>query len=324
MAGDILTKYIWHIYLYGKEIGDQTKDSVMTTVVVVRSLIRYLKLLINSSDIDIRNKGIQIRQKLLQDLAEYVNKRWDKFFDYGGILAFDRENEPKIRPSLRHTAWLLQLWMDIPEYFDRIEKTLEYLLIAFESYDWKEEKVATDVAIYTAFKNLLSNDEIFFSENTEIKIKSILKRIEKYIISKYDYDLNGWTSGISKVGGRQIYTLFVIAELIKFKSDICLELKNLLENNLADTFSSNKWRSQDNAGIPLLPNGRSSLSASVLASSALFRKITLSKKEKTILMILTVLLLIRLITTKIIYLRTNMHGLLVTLCSILQIIIQKC
>lgn len=265
--------------LYGKTAASKIEDSVMGSVVAVIGLLKCRRILRRLNE----DKAIGLACKIdevLDDFESYIAARWNS--DYGfGYTYTSRENEPNIspaQPSYRHTAWFLSLWLENKEYSDRIEKTLDHILRCFNDLDWKNEKVATDIATYVALKKLLAVPSGQIKSDIS-SITGFVEKLEYSIINKYAVDLSGWTSHYRKIddkivernAGRQPYTLFVLAELYPLVKGNA-ELIELLDKALSETLTG-QWKSAEGeCGFSELAGEESSFDVSCLGVTALLRK----------------------------------------------------
>lgn len=203
--------------LYGKKNVKDFNDSLMTSVVVSLALNKFYK--------EFKKKDC-LSDELVKHLENIINKSIITYFDEhwtlttgsGGTYTRDRENNIRIVPTYRHSSWLLLIWLEFPIFYNRVEKSIKYLLDDFENIDWKKEKVATEIATFKAFNAIKQLDE-FNSFIKNSKIDLYLKSLENSIVVKYNENIEGWTSGINIKRGRQIYTLFVLAELANYFGD---------------------------------------------------------------------------------------------------------
>jgi len=262
-------------FLYGEKEASSMTDSVMTSVVAFNALKKYKKVTEYFDKTD--NIVINIKE-ILNKASEYFLLRWNAKKGFGGtIKSYGREAEYKLVDSYRHTGWLLRVWLTDPHFHDRVIKTANYLINNFDEEDLMTEKVATEIAVYTSLQELLYVD-LFQTELDFDKIKLILWQLESNIIKKYTDEIHGWTSGNNAVNGRQLYTLFTLAELIKLvKKGSPIHI--LLNNVYKKTFSDSSGYILDN-GMTQYKNGPQDINTSCLAISVLNRKGNLDKYEK--------------------------------------------
>ncbi len=270
-------------YLYGGEEASRTNDSVSTTVVVVEALYEYLSH-IGSSKIEsnqIEESPIKLRDLIVLRLNNYLLNRWDSKTGAGGALSIGREGDPILAPRYRHTASLLRLWTLLPGQLQKSMITAKNIIDNFKNVSWEKEKVATDVAAYKALDIIQNNIELFklLGEDEVIFYKNCLK---DQIVSKYNDKIEGWTSGKNPIGGRQLYTLFVLVEM----ADIYKEPSSLLSQKMTNALKATMrppWNDSTCVGLPLKPNSPANINTSSLAVSALLRKPSLDRKEKEFL-----------------------------------------
>jgi len=262
--------------LYGRELAEKgPPDSVMTTVAAVRALQRWASL---------RNGGgedataTEVFAAVVSGLDEYLDLRWAPHTGWGGTLAPDCELQWSMRPSYRHTSWLLTLWLLVDRYFDRCVPTVRCLLHQYERVDWEREKVATPVAADYALRRALAEDSI--GSLIDVKRAEFLKAAyRKRVVAKYDREIRGWWSGKSREWGRQVYTLYVLADLWNAWKDGPPDLTVLMTEALSETVGG-RWTSTQAGGLPWSAGGSPDLNVSCLAASALLRKPRLSRQEK--------------------------------------------
>lgn len=269
--------------LYDLKAYNPGKESIMTTAVCIMALNDSLLCLDKLGILLNTDNPKTVLNNVFNDLKGYLDPRWDKKKGCGGILNVDHESGFIITPQYRHTAWLLHLWKLIPGYRDRMRLTAANLLMEFDAIDWISQKVATAVTAYSAF-SLLENDPLCISLGTETpsQVKHYKYVLEGHIESQYSIELSGWTSGNALQGGRQLYTLFVCAEMAKFYPNLDTNLKTCISNALKTTMSK-KWRSVEGYGVPVEPEGHTNISASALCVSALIRKPDPTPEEKDFL-----------------------------------------
>ncbi len=267
--------------LYGSEVADQVHESVMTTVVVILALHNCL-LQLEKTGIKVNGRSPRdLLDTLVDELDEYLRYRWDNQKGHGGVLVAGREGDLILTPRYRHTAWFFHVWHRLPKYRDRMKLTAINLLEEFDRVQWSDEKVATAVAAYSAF-SLLENDPLCDALAAVPRVKHLKHVLEGQIESQFNHELSGWTSGNTLLGGRQLYTLFVCAEMAGMNSFPESVLSSQLLEALETTMGS-KWCAFDGRGVPLSPNGQSDLSASALAASALMRQPRLTNSGQSFL-----------------------------------------
>ncbi len=265
-------------HLYGNEAAAQgPPDSVMTTAVVVLGLQAYCALLGRSNTERTKKSAEGLQNEILSGLRGYVKPRWDRRTGYGGTLARGREADPKMTLSYRHTAWFLRLWLSVPGYLKNGLTTAQCLLDRFEDVDWEEEKVATAVAAHSALNLALSTEPVCRALDAN-RATYLVNCLQDVIVAKYRKDVRGWTSGISRVGGRQPYTLFVLSEMAHAYDKGPSALTEMMSEALEDTISG-RWQAGDSPGVPRVPGGPPSISMSCLAISALARKHEMTRQE---------------------------------------------
>jgi len=203
--------------LYGERIIKDFNDSLMTSVVVSLAINTFYREFKKKKCLS--NELEEYLERLISySIIPYFKEHWIESLGAGGTFSLDRENNKRIVPTYRHSSWLLLIWLEFPIFYDRVEKSINYLLTDYERVNWLEEKVATDIAAYKAFNRIMQLDE-FSRLISNSKIEVYLKDLENRITAKYVENIHGWTSGINKKRGRQIYTLFVLAELANYFED---------------------------------------------------------------------------------------------------------
>ena len=269
--------------LYGPETASRVNESVMTTVVVAHAIHDCLLGLEKAGILIKEHSPRHVLDTIVDELGTYLRDRWDARRGHGGALVAGREGDFTLTPRYRHTAWLFCLWQCLPKYRDRTQLTALNLLEEFEMVKWEEETVATDVAAYVAFC-LLENDPLCGALGVEAaaRVRYFKHVIEGQMGAKFSSDLSGWSSGDALAGGRQLYTLFLIAEMtgmfLRPKDTLTMQMVAAL-----DATMSEEWRSADGVGVPLKQGGKGDISASALAASALMRKGRLTGKERELL-----------------------------------------
>lgn len=269
-----LSDKVYMADLYGPETGGQTQDSVMTTVAVVKALHAYCDFLRGHAET--RAEGTAMWAALNDDLTPYLQARWDPVLGCGGTLARGRENDWCIRPSCRHTAWLLDLWLVLPGYQTRVAKTIEYLLAATERIDWRSEKVATPVAVHSSLHRLQGFPQLLETKTREA-MQVRMGLAEDQIVAKYVDRISGWTSGLSEENGRQTYTWFVLAEMAHIWGATG-SLASCMKESLAASLKP-PWSVPTAKGITRIQGEPMHLAISALASSALARLPKATKQQ---------------------------------------------
>lgn len=137
-------------YIYGPDRAAATNDSVMTTVNVVEALDAFAELLDRMGLAADQNAAVELRRWLYGTLGHYLERRWDAKTGEGGILAAGGHGDIERRPSYRHAAFLLRLWLVAPSYVGNCRKTCDYLIQNFERQNWRDAVVPTVVAARSA------------------------------------------------------------------------------------------------------------------------------------------------------------------------------
>ncbi len=257
------------------------KESLMTTVVVIESLYKCLPRL---ADLGVQIDGhcpADLLGSIASELAVFLEPRWDEDEGHGGILVDGRECDLVLAPRYRHTAWLLRLWMTLPQYHGRVSKTADNLVRKFGSVRWEEEKVATDVAAHSAFSLMEDNNDLCGDVDSD-EITRCRRVLEGSIESKYTRDIRGWTTGSIAERGRQAYTLFILAEMTGMYKRTAEPLTQKMQEALHGTMQE-PWRSPTGCGVLLEPAGQPSINSSCLAVSAFLRKPSRNAKENAFL-----------------------------------------
>lgn len=251
--------------------GEKTPtDSVMTTVVVLLALRAHIEYLFHTKTGKAEKFSENVWQHIIDGLQGYLENRWDEFSGCGGPLAIGMHGDKSHGQSYRHTAWLLQLWYGQEGFKDKIDKTVECLINRYNYTHIKtKEKVATAVAAYKAFQTLQKHH--YRLDSTDIARK--LSELEDIISYKCQDGIQGWTSGKDFERGRQLYTLFTLAELVAFDVKDA-ELKKRMVRAMNATVSG-RWRPKTRQqGLPWLSDGSNGpdFNSSCLAASVLMRK----------------------------------------------------
>lgn len=270
----------WTAAVLGFESASHVHDSVLTTCAVTSALIKC-------SEFKRRAQlkagiGAVATMKPLPDalLEDYFRSRWKAHTGEGGILAADREGKLEIRSNYRHTARLLRMWIDsMPEYAERIDKTMGYLLERFNTEIWSEESVTTAVAACVAIRQCV---KARVCQSQADRLEELAVKLERIIVRQYKPELRGWTFRKSvelpQEIGRQSYTLLTLVELLPIQKFLAVELVGLMREALDETVSG-RWGLVGDAGIPLVLGEASNVSMSCLAISALARKGNLNEAE---------------------------------------------
>src|ERR1051325_1552305 len=271
----------WTAAVLGPESASHVNDSVFTTCAVTSALIKcseFKRRAQLSAGI-----GVVAPMKPFPDalLEEYFRSRWKAHTGEGGILAVDREGKLEIRSNYRHTARLLRMWIDsMPEYAERIDKTMGYLLEHFNTETWSEESVTTAVAAYVAIRQCVKA-RVCLSQAD--RLEELAVKLERIIVRQYKPELRGWTFRKSvqlpQESGRQSYTLLTLVELWPLQKVLAVELVELMREALHETVSG-RWGVVGDAGVPLVLGEPSNVSMSCLAISALARKGNLNEAEQ--------------------------------------------
>lgn len=274
---------LYMTHLYGKEVGNSSKDSIMTTTVVVLALQAYQKILLQA-ELQLKNDFSQgIWNLLLKDLDEYLIDRWDRISGAGGVLTIGREGDPALTPRYRHTAWLLKLWMSVPRFAHRSLKTLQNLIANYEKQNRQKQswqKVATPVAAHSALTEALRHETLRSMVDVNL-VENIRHCLEQTIIDKFDPDLQGWTSGLTREGGRQTYTLFVLCEMAHIYEKEQSELAQLMSEAFRHTFFG-RWSSKIGKGVPRSEDCDEDISMTCLAVSSFLRKPKMTNEERKV------------------------------------------
>lgn len=216
------------LYLYGE--GEAITDSVMTTVVTMEAITRFINIieLLELGEWNSSKQREWWNCSIQQDVFEYAKKRWNPRTGEGGTLKLGREGDWALAPRYRHTSWLVRLWLILPGTYKNIRTTIRALVEGCDIVPWDTEKVATPVAAYTALRELAKRHTV----------EGILPKVESELLSdifldlvkaKYKPDIKGWTSGLDPRKGRHLYTLFVLAELSKDWENLDEELRNMID-----------------------------------------------------------------------------------------------
>ena len=271
---------------FGEQAVARTEDSVMASINAILALRECISLLRQSDSKQAISMLKRITEIVYNDFSEYIEKRWNKKYGYGGTLKYCRENDWNILTSYRHTAWLLLLWLKDLRYVSNILPTYKYLLENFEEIDWKSESIFTDFATYSAFKSALD-----YNHQTQLlnisNIPTFLSCLEASILSKYDIELSGWTFEHLKTeenknrwyAARQPYTLCVLAEMVdcfNSTSELAYSMKHALNQTI-----SGGWRaSEGECGISKMPNEKPDTVLTSIGISVLLRKRIRTPEEK--------------------------------------------
>lgn len=270
---------------FGEKAANRTEDSVMASVNTILALRACISLLRQSKSPKVLDLLSKIANIVYKDFDGYIGRRWNKKYGYGGILKYGRENEGNILTSYRHTAWLLLLWLEDMRYARNIEITYQYLVDNFEVTNWKRESVFTDFATYSALKSVLDYNQQSKSLNVE-RVPMFFSSLEASILSKYVFELNGWTFEDQKteenknrwLAARQPYTLCVLTEMAHH-FDKTNGLAHSMKRALDETIKGDWKACNGKYGIPKLPNGDPDIILSSLGASVLLRKSNKSLEE---------------------------------------------
>ncbi len=270
-------------HYYGSDATRDThKESLMTTVVVVESLYKCLPKM-SAMNAKIGDQcPARLLDSILSDLKVFLEPRWNSKHGFGGVLMDSRESDFVLAPRYRHTAWLMRLWMLLPQYRERVPRTAENLLNEFDEVQWNEEKVATDVAAYSAFCSMEENIDLCHNDIDSGKIKRCKQTLEDKIESKYLWGIQGWTAGNVAERERQTFTLFTLAEMTAMykrgEDSLTQKMREALHATMQEP-----WCDSNEGRVLLEPTGQPSINSSCLAASAFLRKPSRSKQENTFL-----------------------------------------
>ncbi|MDY6972786.1 MAG: hypothetical protein SV775_10705 [Thermodesulfobacteriota bacterium] len=265
-------------YLYG-EGGEVVTDSVSTTVVTMEALARFFSSIDTLEKWKSGAKQAWWEQTIRQQVREYADKRWNPRTGEGGTLKQGKEGDSVYAPRYRHTAWLVRLWYILPGTFKNLEKTVQALIDGFDFVQWNTQKVATPIAAYTALQRL-------GTRKTSEGIVSITKReflqdaLIDIVKETYNSDINGWTSGIDPQRGRNLYTLFVLAELAEHWEHVDNELRGMMDKALLRTMEDSCSNCDGSRYISMINSQEADINSTCLVFAALVRKPSLQKNEK--------------------------------------------
>jgi len=267
-------------YLYGE--GEVVTDSVMTTVVTMEALTRFVSSIDMLDKWKTRAKREWWEETIRQQVREYANKRWNPRTGEGGTLKKGREGDWVLAPRYRHTAWFVRLWHILPGTFKNLETTVQALIDGFDSVPWDTEKVATPIAAYTALRQLAGRKT---SEGIVLRAKREFLQDALLDIVKATYapSIYGWTSGIDPQKGRNLYTLFVLAELAEDWEHVDCELRNMLTEALQNTITKSCLFESDSRYLPMPNSQEPDMNSTSLVFAALTRKPVLQKDERAFL-----------------------------------------
>jgi len=267
-------------YLYGE--GEVVTDSVMTTVVTMEALARFVTSIDTLEKWKTGAKREWWEQTIRQQVREYADKRWNPRTGEGGTLKQGREGDWVPAPRYRHTAWFVRLWYILPGTFKNLETTVQALIEGFDSVPWNTEKVATPIAAYTALRQLArrkTSEDIVLRTKREFLQDALLDIVK----ATYKPDIQGWTSGIDPQKGRNLYTLFVLAELAEDWERVDNELRNMLNEALQSTITDSCFSGQKSRYLPMPGSQEPDMNSTSLVFAALARKPTLQKDERMFL-----------------------------------------
>jgi len=267
-------------YLYGE--GEVVTDSVMTTVVTMEALTSFLSSIDTLEKWKSGAKREWWEQTIRQQVREYADKRWNPRTGEGGTLKQGREGDWVLAPRYRHTAWFVRLWYILPGTYKNLERTVLALIDGFDSVSWNTEKVATPIAAYTALRQLgmrKTSEDIVPKTKREFLQDALLDIVK----ATYKPDIHGWTSGIDPQEGRNLYTLFVLAELAEDWEHVDNELRNMLTEALQSTITDSCFVDQNSRYLPMPGSQEPDMNSTSLVFAALTRKPTLQKDERVFL-----------------------------------------
>lgn len=267
-----LSDVIWVKSIYGNDVAGNLKDSVMSTVIAVFAL-RSLKALLSNSNSNSASTFLsKLSPVLYQELDQYICKRWNANYGWGGTLRPDREGKWRLLPSYRHTSFFLRLWLKDPRYASKIDITYRYLIDNYEEVDWQKEVVSTAVIAYHAFDEFYNS-----SAGIEHKAKKdfILNGLREHIISKFVYDRSGWTCESSEENKLVMaifpYTFCVLIELFNEfnnKNELSRLMQRALDTTMISILDTKKGFAFSKSPNEMEPD----FSTSCLALCALLRK----------------------------------------------------
>jgi hypothetical protein len=270
--------------VYGKEAANMAEDSITTSALAILGIEQYIALLREYGQEGCGRALVEAWESRWPEIDVYLKNRWNERIGWGGVIFYGgHELEQGIRPSYRHTAWLLRLWLKLPHhlYVERAKKTAKYFIESYQNYDWAQEKAFTSIVAHSTLTELKRCEWLTHILDMG-QIMFLQEFFEKEIIDKYDYQFDGWVSGSNHEIGRQSYTLSAMCEMPYIFEDTNSDLNRKFQKAWNETLFG-KWKSKDGIGIPKQLGGPSDINLSCLAVSALMRRKELSKKEKIFL-----------------------------------------
>ena len=267
--------------LYGENVASRIEDSVTITVNAIFALRSFISFLMQSDSSEAHKLLCKIGEIVCDD--EYVGKRWNSKYGWGGKLLYVKANEFHIAACYRHTAMLLRLWLEDARYCNNIPVTYQYLIDNFDTIDWKRECIDTHILTYVAFKALLSHPQQ--SNLLDLKkIPILMGGLEASIVSKYKFTLEGWTcceeqdNLNASRAGRQPFTLCALSEIAGCFS-ASGDLSHIMERSLRDTINGSWKVANGGFGFGRVSGGEPDIALSCLGASVLLRKQKKSKDE---------------------------------------------
>jgi hypothetical protein len=145
--------------------------------------------------------------------------------------------------------------------------------------EWGSEKVATPIASYTALREL-SRRGLDTALISSIGVKYRQEELTDLVKQQFKPELHGWTSGIAPEKGRNLYTLFVLAELAEDWDKVDDGLRHMMNDALEHTAENVRTDADGCSFVVKQDDSGPDLNSSCLAFAAISRKPSLTQEDR--------------------------------------------
>ena len=280
----------WMAHAFGEEAGKKTNESILTTVVAMEALHRHNALMKKMK----RKVAFYQWNKIVDELLPFLigKKRYSEESGKAGKLgSIGSDGEWKPNYDYRHTALILRLWSLSSRWNDYFDLTKNILLSSFDDkdfVDWRGERTVTLVMAHNAFR-LIQEKSVANDQDLLSKIGIVGGKI----VNSFDTELVGWPAksvdrqftNEMRLRTRNYYTLLTLAmipqewrgENEELSEQMDMSLKHTLEHYVCNDDSENI------SYIRRPDDNKPDFSATMIAFSAIARKVKLTDDEEKIL-----------------------------------------